>query len=392
VDGTTLTDEVRTLRDRVRRFVDDEVVPVETQALELEHLDLLRGLMKRAKEEGLWALGHPTSMGGGGLSLVDYVHINEAIGRSAPAFVALGTHTLQDVLMLQEFGTDEQRERWLAPLVAGEIFASTGMTEPEVAGSDPKLMRTTTVEEGEGWVVDGHKWFVSWSDRASVMALLAKTDPVAPLHRQFSAFLVPTDSPGFSVERLIPVMGDPTSIYGEIRLRHVHLPASALLGERGDGFRIAQLRLQPARLFDCMRWLGQAERAFELMCSWVNVRFSHGTLLREKGEIQRYVAESAAQIQAARLMVLDTARMMDAGRDARVQISMAKFLTTRMLHDVIDRAIQVHGAAGISGDLPLEAMYRSARAARLYDGPDEVHRMLVARDLLDDLPGRAPWL
>jgi acyl-CoA dehydrogenase len=172
----------------------------------------------------------------------------------------------------------------------------------------------------------------------------------------------------------------------------VHLPASALLGERGDGFRIAQLRLQPARLFDCMRWLGQAERAFELMCARTNTRFSHGTLLREKGEIQRYVAESAAQIHGARLMVLDTARLMDDGRDARVETSMAKFVTARMLHDVVDRAIQVHGAAGISGDLPLEAMYRDARAARLYDGPDEVHRMLVARDLLEDLPGRAPWL
>jgi acyl-CoA dehydrogenase len=392
VGRTTVSDEVLTLRDRVRRFVDDEVVPVESEALDLDRLDLLRDLMDRAKKEGLWALGHPTSMGGGGLSLVDYAHVHEVAGRSAPAFVALGMHTLQDVLMLEQFGSDEQRDRWLGPLVAGEIFASTGMTEPEVAGSDPRLMRTTTYEEGSGWVVDGHKWFVSWSDRASVMALLAKTDPVAPLHRQFSAFLLPTDSEGFRVERLLPVMGDRTSIYGEIRLEHVHLPASALLGERGDGFRIAQLRLQPARLFDCMRWLGQAERAFELMCDRANTRFSHGTLLREKGEIQRYVAESAAQIHGARLMVLDTARLMDAGLDARVETSMAKFVTARMLHDVIDRAIQVHGAAGISGDLPLEAMYRDARAARLYDGPDEVHRMLVARDLLDDLPGRAPWL
>lgn len=392
MDGSGPSDEVRTLRDRVRRFVDEEVVPVEDVALRLENLDLLRTLMARAKDAGLWGLGHPTSIGGGGLSLVDYVHINEVIGRSMPAFVALGTHTLQDVMMLQQFGTEEQCDRWLEPLVSGEIFASTGMTEPEVAGSDPKLMRSTTVEDGGGWVVDGHKWFVSWGDRASVMAILAKTDPVAPLHRQFSAFLVPTDTPGFTVERLIPVMGDPFSIYAEIRLRRVHLPNSALLGEPGDGFRIAQLRLAPARLFDCMRMLGQAERAFEMMCSRANARFSHGTLLREKGEVQRYVAESAAQIHASRLMVLDTARLMDAGADARVGCSMTKFVTARMLNDVVDRAIQVHGAAGVSGDLPLESMYRNARTARLYDGPDEVHRMLVARDLLDDLPGHAPWL
>lgn len=392
MDGFGPTEEIAQLRESVRRFVEERVVPVEADALRADRIDLLRELMAGAKEQGLWALGHPEELGGGGLSLLDYVYINEVIGRSPPAAVALGTHTLQDVLMLQRYGTPEQRERWLPPLVDGEIFASMAMTEPEVAGSDPKLIRTTAVENDRDWVLNGQKWFVSWADRAQLATVVAKTDPVAPLHRQFSAFLVPTDAPGYTVERLIPVMGEAEGIYGQIRLDQVRVPDTNLLGERGEGFRISQARLQPGRVFDCMRWLGQAERAFEMMCSWANLRHVHGSLLAEKGEIQRYVAESAAQIQAARLMTLDTARVMDAGGDARVETSLIKFSTARMLQDVLDRAIQVHGAAGISGDLPLERMYRQARGARLYDGPDEVHRMLVARELLGDLEASAPWM
>jgi acyl-CoA dehydrogenase len=391
MDGFGMSDDVRLLCDSIRRFVEQEVVPVERDVLRLENLEQLRALMERAKDSGLWALGHPKELGGGGLSFLDYVYVNEVIGRSSPASIVLGTHTLQDALLLQRYGTAEQRERWLAPLVHGELFASLGMTEPEVAGSDPKLMRSTAHLEGGEWVIDGHKWFVSWADRAAFMTVLAKTDPIAPLHRQFSAFLVPTDSPGYRVERLIPIMGESSSIHGEVRLDHVRIPESNLLGELGDGFAIAQSRLQPVRVFDCMQWLGQAERAFEMLCAWANVRHAHGSLLRDKGEVHRYVAESAAQIHAARLMTLDTARLMDEGSEARVETSLIKFFTARMLHDVIDRAIQVHGAAGISGDLPLERMYRDARGARLYDGPDEVHRMLVARELLGDLERNAPW-
>jgi len=391
MDGFGLTDEIRLLCESVRRFVEEQVIPVEREALLLERREVLEDLMEQAKAADLWALGHPEEVGGGGLSFLAYVYVNEVIGRSAPAAVALGTHSLQDVLMLQRFATPEQRERWVPPLVAGEIFASLAMTEPEVAGSDPKLIRTSAVPDGDGWVLDGHKWFVSFADRGAVTTVLAKTDPTAPLARQFSAFLVPTDAPGYKVSRLVPIMGDTSSHYGEVYLEDVRVPADALLGEPSDGFVIAQSRLQPGRVFDAMRWLGQAERAFELMCEWANLRHTHGSLLRDKGEIQRYVARSAEQIQAARLMTLDTARIMDAGGDARVETSMIKCHTAKMLHDVIDRAIQVHGAAGISGDLPLERMYRDARGARLYDGPDEVHRMLVAREYLDDLAGTAAW-
>lgn len=387
----TMTEEVRTLRESVRRFLDDEVIPVEDRVLAHDGEELMRDLMASAKQRGLWALGHPEEIGGGGLPFLDYVYVNEVIGRSEAAMVALGTHTLQDALMLHKFGTDDQRERWLEPLVAGEIFPAVGLTEPEVAGSDPTLMQTRAVLEGSEWVIDGHKWFTSWAHRAAFVTVFAKTDPEATPHEQFSAILVPTDVPGFSVERVIPTMGDVDSNHAEIRLENVRVPAENLLGERGGGFRIAQVRLGPGRIYHCMRWLGQAERAFELMCEYAKQRYAHGSLLAEKGEIQRYIAESAAEIQASRLMTLDAARALDEGNEARVEISLIKFFGARMLHNVIDRAIQVHGAAGVSADLPLEKMYRDARYARLYDGPDEVHRMVVARRMLNDPHRGTPW-
>jgi alkylation response protein AidB-like acyl-CoA dehydrogenase len=384
-------DEIRALCDSLRRFIEDHVIPVEDTALTRAGAPVLDGLMDAAKASGLWALGHPSEIGGGGLPFMDYVHLNEIIGRSEAAVVTLGTHTLQDSLMLHRYGTEAQKRRWLDPLVRGEIFPAVGLTEPEVAGSDPTLMRTTAVLDGDDWVIDGHKWFTTWGDRAAFVTIFAKTDPQAPPHHQFSAIVVPTDTPGFTVERTIPTMGQQETNHAEIRLDQVRVPRDHLLGERGRGFQVAQVRLGPGRIYHCMRWLGQAQRAFELMCRYANQRYAHGSVLAEKGEIQRYVAESAAQIQAARLMTLDAARSLDAGDGARVEISLIKFHGAQMLHDVIDRAIQVHGAAGVTGDLPLERMYRDARYARFYDGPDEVHRMVVARRLLADPQGGAPW-
>ena len=201
---------------------------------------------------------------------------------------------------------------------------------------------------------------------------------------------MPTDAPGYEIVRVVPTMGHTGGAHCEIRLTNVRVPKENLLGKRGPGFVIAQKRLGPGRIFHCMRWLGQAQRAFELMCQRANTRWAHGSLLSEKGEIQRFVAESAAEIQAARLMTLDAAMAMDAGTEARVEISLVKFWGAAMLHNVIDRAIQVHGALGVTSDTPLERMCREARYARIYDGPDEVHRMVVARRLLKD-PGSAPW-
>jgi alkylation response protein AidB-like acyl-CoA dehydrogenase len=299
---------------------------------------------------------------------------------------------MQDSIMLHRYGTPEQQERWLLPMVEGEIFPSVGLTEPEVAGSDPTLMRSTAVFDGDEIVVNAHKWFTTGANNAAFTTIFAETDPDAePKHRRFSAIVVPTDSPGYTIERVIRTMGHVGGGHCEIRLRDVRVPASNLLGKRGEGFVIAQRRLGPGRIFHCMRWLGQAQRAFELMCARATTRYAHGSLLSEKGEIQRYVAESAAEIQSHRLMTLDAARRMDTGDDARIEIALIKFHGATMLHNVIDRAIQVHGALGVSGDTPLERMYREARYARLYDGPDEVHRASVARRLLKD-PGSAPWV
>ena len=389
-----LSGEVRELRSRLRRFIDDEVIPREPEVLAGGGRAVLAELKASAKARGLWALGHPREIGGGGVPFLSFVYLNEVIGRSEFGQAAVGTLSMQDSIMLHLHASEEQRRRWLDPLVAGDIYPSVGLTEPEVAGSDPTLMQTTARLEGEEWVIDGHKWFTTGANRAAFTTVFCVTDPDAPRHLRFSSIIVPTDTPGYEIVRVIPVMGGGEhGVHGshcEVRLTGVRVPRENVLGPRGQGFVIAQQRLGPGRIFHCMRWLGQAQRAFELMCERASSRFAHGSVLAEKGEIQRYVAESAAQIQACRLMTLDAARVMDCGGEARVEISLIKFAGARMLHDVIDRAIQVHGALGLTADTPLERMYREARGGRMYDGPDEVHRMVVARRLLKD-PGSAPW-
>jgi alkylation response protein AidB-like acyl-CoA dehydrogenase len=387
-----LSDEWRELRDQYRRFIDEEVIPAESilQQQSGQSRQKMEELKARAKQHGLWALGHPEEIGGGGLPFMAFVFMNEVIGRSEYGQAAVGSISMQDSIMLHLYANEEQKRRWLAPMVAGEIYPSVGLTEPEVAGSDPTLMRATARLEGDEWVINGHKWFTSGANRAAFTTVFCQTEPEADRHRRFSAIIVPTDAPGYELARVVPSMGEST-VHCEVWLNDVRVPRENLLGGRGEGFVIAQRRLGPGRIFHCMRWLGQAQRAFELMCEYAKVRYAHGSLLAEKGEIQRYVAESAAEIQAARLMTLDAARSLDQGDEARVEISLIKFWGARMLHNVIDRAIQVHGALGVTGDTPLERMYREARYARIYDGPDEVHRMVVARRLLKDPVHGAPW-
>jgi alkylation response protein AidB-like acyl-CoA dehydrogenase len=377
----------------MRTFIDDEVIPAEP-ALAREGAQAaktLTALRERAKSLGLWALGHPAEVGGGGVPFLDFVYLNEVIGRSEFGQLAVGSVSMQDTLMLHRHGSEEQRRRWIPGLVSGDILPSVGLTEPEVAGSDLTLIATRAELAGGDWVINGHKWFTTGAAQAGFCTVFARTEPEdTPRHARISAIIVPTDTPGFEIVRAIPTMGHDPSDHYEVRLTDVRVPAANLLGERGRGFAVAQDRLGPGRIFHCMRWLGQAQRAYELMCDRANTRYAHGSLLSEKGEIHRYVAESAAQIQAARLLTLDAARAMDAGEDARVRIGLIKFWGARMLHDVIDRAIQVHGALGLTADTPLERMYRQARYARVYDGPDEVHRMSTARRLLRD-PDAAPW-
>ncbi|MFF3570894.1 acyl-CoA dehydrogenase family protein [Nocardia jiangxiensis] len=382
------------LTARMREFIDGEVIPQEPvlirdDAAATAELDRLR---TRAKELDLWALGHPAEIGGGGVPFLDFVYLNEIIGRSEFGQLAVGSVSMQDTLMLYRHGTEEQRRRWIPPMVAGDVLPSVGLTEPEVAGSDPTLIATRAELDGDTWIINGHKWFTTGAAQAAYCTVFANTESDSvPRHSRISAIIVPTDTPGFEIVRSIPTMGHDPSDHYEVRLTDVRVPAEALLGERGKGFAVAQDRLGPGRIFHCMRWLGQAQRAYELMCERANTRYAHGSLLAEKGEIHRYIAESAAEIHAARLMTLDAARAMDAGEDYRIRVGLIKFWGARMLHNVIDRAIQVHGALGLTADTPLERMYRQARYARVYDGPDEVHRMSTARRLLRS-PEAAPWL
>lgn len=388
-----LPEELRALKTRMKTFINDVVIPREPELMgEDSNSERVAAELKtEAKESGLWALGHPAEIGGGGLPFMDFVYLNEVIGRSHWGSWAVGSLSMQDSIMLHQYASDEQRERFLEPLVAGEIYPSVGLTEPEVAGSDPTQMQAVAVLDGDEWVISGHKWFTSGANRAAFTTVFAITEADAEKHNKFSSIIVPTDTEGYEIVRVVPTMGHTGGNHCEVNYNDVRVPYENLLGGRGQGFHIAQKRLGPGRIFHCMRWLGQAQRAFELMCERAKTRYAHGSYLAEKGDIQAMIAESAAEIQAARMMTLDAARAIDSGSEARTEISLIKFWGARMLHNVIDRAIQVHGALGVTADTPLEFMYREARYARLYDGPDEVHRMVVARRLVRDPYDAVPW-
>ncbi|HZE33787.1 MAG TPA: acyl-CoA dehydrogenase family protein [Actinoallomurus sp.] len=381
---------VRPLRDAVHAFMTERVEPAEP-VLASGDARALRALQQEAKDAGLWALGHPKELGGGGLPFLDYVFVNEVQGRSEWGQLALGTFTLQDSLMLHEYAEPEWRERYLAPMVAGEISPSFAMTEPEATGSDPTGIRTTgTLEDGE-WVIRGHKWFTTGAAAAAYTTVMCRTEPEdTPPHEAFSMIIVPTSTPGYRIVRETPVLGLNGGHY-EVLYDGVRVPAGNLLGPRGQGFRIAQKRLGPGRIFHCMRWLGQAQRAFDLLCDRLNSRTAFGGPLADKQLMQQHVFDSYAEIQAARLLTLQAAHRIDAGDEARVEIGVIKVVGARMLHNVIDRAIQAHGAAGLTDDFPLSRMYRHAREARLYDGPDEVHVQSSARRILREYRNGGNW-
>lgn len=389
-----ISEEVVNLRQKVRMFIEEKVIPVES-VLEERNDDgrrILKELQAQAKEEGIWALGLPKDIGGGGLKFMDYVYVNEVVGRSEAAMSVLGTHTAQDGAMLNLFGTKEQKETWLYPMVNGEISPSVGLTEPNVAGSDPTLIQSTAYLDGDEWVINAHKWFTTGANLAAFTTMFCVTEPEEPSrHKRSSMIIVPTNTPGYEIVRVIPTMGHTSGCHCEIRLTNVRVSKENLLGERGAGFLIAQKRLGPGRIYHCMRWLGQAQRAFDLMCSRALNRHAHGSLLSEKQMIQKFIADSATEIQAARLMTLEAAKKIDVGEEARIDIAMIKVFGAKVLHDVIDRAIQVHGAMGVSSDTPLEKMYREARYARLYDGPDEVHTSTIARRILKSYQQGESW-
>ncbi|NUP03231.1 MAG: acyl-CoA dehydrogenase, partial [Nonomuraea sp.] len=332
-------DHIRPIRDAVHAFMTERVEPAEEVLREggQEAAATMGRLREEARKEGLWALGHPRELGGGGLPFLDYVYVNEVQGRSEYGQLALGTFTLQDSLMLHEHASPEQRARYLEPLVRGDISPSFAMTEPEVSSSDPTQLATVAVLDGGEWVIDGHKWFTTGASVAAYTTVMCRTEPDAPPHRAFSMILVPTDTPGYTIVRETPVLGL-GGAHCEVRYENVRVPAGNLLGERGHGFAIAQKRLGPGRIFHCMRWLGQAQRAFDLMCRRLHARTAFGEPLAAKQLMRQHVFDSYTEIQAARLLTLQAAEAIDAGSQARVEIGAIKVVGARMLHNVIDRA------------------------------------------------------
>jgi acyl-CoA dehydrogenase len=389
------TEEIHELRGRYRAFMEQHVYPNE-QALRSDDAGVIESLRGKAKEEGLWAPHVPPEAGGTGQGFLAYAHLNEEIGRSTYAQLVFGCQAPDagNAEILFMFGTEAQKDRWLAPLVAGEIRSFFSMTEPEVPGSDPTTLRTTAVRDGDEWVIDGHKWFSSGADGAAFGIVMAVTDPDGEPHRRASQIIVPADTPGVEIVRPVPVLGHAGkgwSTHCEVWYRGVRVPVENTLGEPGDGFRIAQKRLGPGRIHHVMRWLGQMQRAFELLCSYSLEREAFGSRLADKQTVQNWIADSAAEIHACRLMTLDAAHKIDGGDEARVEVSVIKYYAAQVLHDVIDRAIQVHGARGLTDETPLAEMYANARAARIYDGPDEVHRMVVSRRILKEFEKGGTW-
>ena len=384
--------------ERTRAFMDERVLPNEP-ILDREDDDadeLVRRLRDEVRDLGLYAPHVPPEAGGTGTGFLDYAYLNEHIGRSLWGQLVFGCQAPDagNAEILHLFGTDEQKERWLHPLVAGEIRSFFSMTEPEVPGSDPTTLRTRAVRDGDEWVIDGHKWFSSGAEGAAFGIVMAVTDPDAAPHARATQIIVPADTPGVDVVRPIAVLGHAGrgwTTHCEVRYTSVRVPSTNTLGGEGSGFRIAQKRLGPGRIHHVMRWLGQMERAFSLMCSYALQREAFGGPLAEKQTVQNWIADSYAQIHACRLMTLDAAHKIDGGDEARVEISAIKFFAAQALEDVVDRAVQVHGARGLTDETPLGHMLTSARAGRIYDGPDEVHRMVVARRVLKTFANGDGW-
>jgi acyl-CoA dehydrogenase len=385
----------------MRDFVREEVFPLEVLDVDDDTFRRIVGSLQReVKKQGLWAAHLPPELGGQGFGQVKLGLMHEIDGMSPWAPIVFGNQAPDsgNSEVLAHFGTPAQKERWLLPLLDGKLRSGFSMTEPMHAGSDPVQMSTNALLEGDQWVINGHKWFTSNGMIADFLIVMAVTDPHAPPYERASMFLVPTDTPGVRRLRNIPTMAGEHERFGyghsEILYEDVQIPEENIIGKVGQGFQIAQVRLGPGRIHHCMRWLGQARRAFDMLCERALQREAFGGPLAQKQTVQNWIADSAAEMHAARLMTLHAAWMIDqqGAPAARREIGLIKFYGARVLHDVIDRSLQLHGSLGYSSDMPLEEMYRHARAARLYDGPDEVHRQSVARNILRDYRAPDGWL
>ncbi len=383
--------EAQMVLDQVKRFIDEKIIPNESTFIEQakstpdgEDTPLMKELRAEAKELGLWNLFLPDSEWGAGLTNNEYAAMCEYTGKSAPASRVFNCNAPDtgNMEILLEFGTDEQKEKWLRPLLEGEIRSCFSMTEPDVSGADPTGIRTTAERDGDEWVINGHKWFTSGAIGAEFAIAMVVTNPQGAPHERASMIIVPTDAPGFNLVRPVSVMGHSGGGgHCEIQYHNCRVPAENLLGPLHGGFMLSQARLGPGRIHHCMRAIGMAERAYEIMCRYANQRESHGSLLADKQFVQEWVATSRMEILQARLLTQYAAWKMDTvgKKEARQELSMCKVVVPNVAMNVLDRAIQCLGALGVSDDTPIAAMWRNGRALRIADGPDEVHKMVIAR-------------
>ena len=377
----------------IRAFLEEHAFPMEREFLVRPFRELapaLGELRAEVKRRKLWSPHLPKTHGGLGLALPEFAHVSAALGESPIGHYLFNCNApdIGNQELLLSHGTPEQRSRWFEPLARGEIRSCFSMTEPEFAGSNPVWMDTQAKRDGDDYVITGHKWFTSSAEGSAFTIVMAVTDPAAPPHRRASQIIVPMDAPGVVFVRNIPVMGESGSDYAshaELRFEQVRVPVTNRIGDEGAGFALAQERLGPGRIHHCMRWLGICERAFRLMVERAATReLAPGETLGGQQAVQHWIAECRAEMDAARLLVLDVAERIerDGAREARDGISLIKFHVAGVLQRVLDRAIQVHGALGMTDDTPLAYWYRHERGARIYDGPDEVHKSAVAKRIL----------
>ncbi len=385
----TIPRHVEAIAHRARQFVDDEVIPLESELLRTGadlSVDALQDLRVKAKAAGLWAPTMPAEWGGMALSIQEIAPVFEAAGRSllGPMAIHCAAPDEGNMHLLHNWANEQQTERYLAPLARGETFSAFSMTEPPPgAGSDPRMLRARARRDGDDWIINGHKWLTTYGEIADFFIIMAVTDPDVHPYRGTTQFLAPRDTPGIKILRDVPVMG--AKDFGghvEILYEDVRLPASAILGGEGQGFMLAQSRLGPARLTHCMRWTGIAQRALEIATEYASQREAFGGTLTSHQSLQWMLADSEMELKMGRLLIHEAAWRLAQGEQARVETSIAKVQVAEIIDRVLDRCVQICGGRGISRDLPLSTWYEKARAFRIYDGASEVHRMVVARDVI----------
>ncbi|MGB0495162.1 MAG: acyl-CoA dehydrogenase family protein [Kangiellaceae bacterium] len=379
--------------EEIQAFVDQELIPIEKELFHGDFFELepkLKSLREKVKAKGLWAPHIPASIGGCNKSLMQLGLISEVLGQSLVGHFVFGCQAPDagNIELLHKFGSDAQKEEWMQPLANGDIRSCFGMTEPATAGSNPTLLEASAVLDGDEWVLNGRKWFTSSADGAQFCVAMVVTDPNQAKHKKASMIIVPTDNPGYKFIRNISIMGDVGSGYfshAEIEFVNCRVPKSNLIGEVGSGFTLAQERLGPGRIHHCMRWLGICRRALNEMISYTKTRMiTSQKPLSDMQTVQNWIAESAAEIEAARALVLQTAWTIEnvGFEAAKNHVSMIKYHVANVMQRVVDKSLQSHGGLGMTDDTVLATFFRHERAARIYDGPDEVHKMVVARNLL----------